>query len=620
MIDNTASELKDQITKEIRQYTTEVVNVGESYDYSQYKLVRRITLFESHTYPTGKFDSQGNYKMWYDGISSRIANEVKNIDFDTKDVKAYSDRTKDDLAVIITNLKLKEYLRDTGQDEEFNAAVEQGSGWGNLVWKKVKSSYQRMDLKNFYVINQLAEDLDDSPVIERHQLTSSELRAKIGVWENVKEVLTHAASDTFKGDIQSQAKDTTVPYYDIYERNGDVCLADLKRSKKEPVEAGDEDIYVFAKVIGAGVKSTASGVAITYLLFAEEMKGKSNCDIYKEYHRGIYKGKWFREGLYELLFDGQVRLNQIGNQLALGLEFASKIIFQSKDKLIVQNILTDMKNGDVIRTEGLAQVPVAMEGFNQLVSEWNIVQQHMNDLANSSPIVTGEGMPQRMPFQEAALLNQNSNKLFDYFRQKLAIPFSGMFKEWIIPDLIESLNAEEVLRLTGDSTMLARLYGMIVDHWYLNNMIAIGPHGQSMADQLKQEQLTMLMGRPQLLMQGLKETFKEFEPSVSCVITGENSTLPQDMQTLSTFIALEQDPVRRSALIEMALSKKGFDVAALPKSAPALPPGGDPNAPADPNAAPAAPATAKPTPKGVTIKGGPSLPARPALPVRGRMS
>lgn len=621
-INNEASELKEQITREISQYTTEVINVGEAYDYSQYKLVRRITLFESHTYPTGKFDSQGNYKYWYDGIQPRIFNEVKNIDFDTKDVKVYSDRPKDDLAVIITNLRLKEFLRDTGQAEEFNSAVEQGSGWGNIVWKKVKGTYQRMDLRNFYVINQTAETLCDSPVIERHQLTSSELRAKKGVWENVKEVLEGSKSDTYKSTIQESAKTTTVPYYDIYERNGEICLADLKKIKSLPVEVGDEDIYVFAKVIGAGTKGTASGVTITHILYAEEMKGKDNDDLYQEFHRGVYKGKWFREGMYELLFDMQVRLNQIGNQLALGLEFASKVIFQSKDKLIVQNILTDMKNGDVIRTDGLAQVPVAMQGFSQLIEEWNVIQQHMDDIANSSPIVTGEGMPQRMPFQEAALLNQNANKLFDYIRQKLAIPFTNMFEQWIVPELVQALTAEEILRLTGDATMLARLYGMIVDAWYVRNMIAIGPHGQSIADTLKAAELNKLMARPQLLMKGLKQTFKDFEPSVSCVITGENSTLPQDMQTLSTFIALEQDPVRRSALIEMALAKKGFDVAALPKSGPAP---AQNNAPALPGAGDQPPANNQPAAKPVVsnrrkvpaIPSTISLPARPAMPKRG---
>ncbi len=600
MISNTASGLKAQITEEIRQYTTELVNVGEAYNYSQYKLVRRITLFEGHTYPTGKFDSQGNYKFWFDGISSRISNEVKNIDFDTKDVKVYSDRKKDDLAVLITNLGLSQYLRENGQDQEFNEAVEEGSGWGNVVWKKIGKTYERVDLKNFYVINQTANCLAETPVIERHQLSSSDLRKKMEVWDNVKEVLEHCKSDTYKAQIQSTSKDTTVPYYDVYERNGEVCLKDLKEVNGEMPADGDEEKYVFARVIGAATNSTATGTSIEYVLFAQELKGKTNGDIYKEFHRGPYKGRWFREGLFELLMDGQVRLNQIGNQIAQGLELASKTVLISDDKLIIQNILSDIKNGDIIKAKNLAQVGVEMRGFAQLVTDWNQVHQMMNDIANSSPIVTGQGMPQRMPFQVAALLNQNSNKLFDYIRQKLAIPFTHIFEEWIVPEFVKDLTAKDILRLTGDAAMLDRVYQMVVDDWYVSNLIAFGPHGEDVADFLKQQQLDALKKKPHLLMTSVKKVFKDFQPSVACVITGENSTLPQDMVTLSTFIALEQDPIRRSAMIEMAMNKNGIDVGALPKSPPQL-------------AAPDQPDQRKKSP---AIDGNTHLPARPAPPVR----
>jgi hypothetical protein len=591
--------LAEQMEDEIRQYTTELVNMGEVFDYSQFKLVRRITLFENHNYPTGKFDSQGNYKFWFDGISSRIANEVKNIDFNTSDVKVYSDRKNDDLAVLITNLKLDQYMRETGQDEEFNSAVEEGSGWGNVVWKKVKKGYERVDLKNFYVINQTAPTLEKTPVIERHQLTASDLRKKIGVWDNVEEVLENCKSDSFKAQIQSAGKDTTVPYYDVYERNGEVALADLKRAQGDTPTEKDEDIYVFAKVIGAGTKGQATGTSIEYLLFVEELGKKSNEDLYLEFHRGPYKGKWFREGLYELLFDPQVRLNQIGNQIAQGLELASKTILFSEDKLIVQNIMTDMKNGDIVRAKNLQALNLAMPGLAQLIEEWNIIQQMMNDIANSSPIVTGEGMPQRMPFQVAALLNQNSNKLFDFIRQKLSIPFTELFERWAIPELVKDLSTKEILRLTGDAKMLDRIMQMVVDEWYVQNLVAFGPHGQEAGDFIKQQQLDALKKRPQLLMASVKQVFKDFQPSVSVVIAGENSTLPQDMQTLSTFIQLEQDPVRRSAMIELAMSKKGIDVASLPKSPPMpspMQPGADGKMPA--------------------INGNTQLPARPTPPVR----
>lgn len=561
--------LATQIENEIRDYHNGIVPMSEGYDFSQSKLVRRIMLFENHVYPKGKFDAAGNYKFWYDIQTPRINAEVKNIDFDTKDIEAYSERKIDALPLIITNLKLKEWMRETGQGEEINSAIEEGAGWGNVLWKKVMGAYERCDLKNIYIINQTAECIDETPVIERHQYSQSDIRAKDGAWDNIDKVLEDCKSNSYAATAEMMSTETTTPYYEIYERNGEVKLADLKREKGETPTERDENTYILAKVIAAGVKAAASSnVEIKHILFAETLDGKKMSDIYKEYHRSRYKGRWFREGIIELLFDCQVRANQIGNQMAAGLEWASKTIFASEDKLIVQNILSDMKNGDIIKAKNLTQVQVRMEGFDQLANDWNRNLQLADAIANSYEVVMGDTQPSGQPFRTTQMINQNANKLFDFIREKLGMPFSEMFEQWIIPDLVKDLKASDILRLTGDADMLMRLYGLIVDDWYLSNLPSLPPHNADAAQAFKDAEMENLKKRPALLMQGLKKVFEGFKPAVSCIITGENSNLPADLQTLSAFIGLEQDPVRRSAMIELAMRKKGIDVASLPKMQP----------------------------------------------------
>lgn len=565
-IDNTARGLADQIQQEVQSYLTEVVNISENHDFSQAKLTYRISLFENKIYPGGKFDKQDNYKYWFDMISPAVDAEIKNIDFDTKNIEVYSAGKNDELPNIITNLKIKEYLRETGQAEEINSAIEEGAGWGNIAWKKIKKGYERVDLRNFYVINQTAFDLDQTPVIERHQLSSSDLRAKKEIYANVSDVLKQCGSNSYKTTVETQGKDTTTPYYEVFERNGEVCLKDLKETQGEKPKDGDEDIYVWAKVVAAGVKGSLAGIDIKYVLFAEET-GDLNSDIYKEYHRGRYKGRWWREGLFELLFDIQVRGNQIGNQIARGLEYASRTIFYSPDKLVYQNILGDLKNGDIIKTQSLQQVNVRMEGFDQLIGDWNRLVALRNEIANSREIVTGENSPGQ-PFRLGALLNQNANKLFDFIREKLGVPFSAIFQNWIIPELVRDITGQEVLRLTGDKDMLNRLCMLVVNDWYISNLLALGPHTDQMADMIRGQKLAELQARPQLLMSGLKAVFKNYKPRASVDITGEHLNLDADLQTLGSFAAMEADPVRRTALIEIMLKKKGIDVGGLPKSPP----------------------------------------------------
>lgn len=561
--------LASQLENELREYLDGQIDVGERTNYSQAKLVRRIALFEGNTYPDGKFDSQGDYKFWFDIIAPRIDADVKNIDLDSRNIEAYSPRVKDALPSLIVNLKLREYLRKTGQAEELNSAIEEGEGWGNVVWCKTKDGYEREDLRNFYVINQTAFSLNDTPVIKRREFTQSELRAKKGTWDHIDEAIKNCKAELKSSSVEDQAYETTVPYYEIFQRDGEVRLSDLKEHKGKESSEEDREKYVLARVVAIGIKGqNQKGISIKYILFADELGRKKMSDLYKEYHRGRYKGVWFREGLYELLFDSQVRANQIGNQISRGLEWASKAFFTSDDKVIAQNLLTDMTNGDLIIGRNLRQIEVRMQGLDQLIADWNRVLQQANDIANSREVVQGINPPSGTPLGTTNLLNINANKLFDFLREKLAIPLSEIFEQWIIPELVKELKAEEILRLTGDSELLERFMRLAVDDWYVHNLIAIGPHAPEAAQVLKEKKFEELRLRSQLFMENIKELWEGYKPHVSVDIVGESLKTAEDLVALADFIKLETDPVRRTALIEMAMKRKGFDVGALPKSPP----------------------------------------------------
>lgn len=558
--------LTKQISNEIRDYFSGEVNISEKVNFSQAKLVKRIGLFESKTYLTGKYDSQGNYKYWFDKITPCINAEIKNIDIDTKNFKAKSDRAVDELATYIVNLKIKDWLRDNGQAEKINSAVEEGSSWGNVLWKKVRGTYERCNLKNIYIINQTAENVDETPIIERHEYSQSDLRLKSGLWKNIEEVINECGENSYKLTPETQSKETTVPYYEIYERNGEVCLKDLKDYLGEKIKEGDEKKYTLAKVIVAGLKSNL-GVEIKYILYANYLNKKLS-DIYKEFHRGRYKGRWWREGLYELLFDIQVRLNQIGNQIAQGLEWTSKVIFQDDERLIVQNILFDMTNGDVIKAKNLRQVEVRMQGFDQLANEWNRLILLANDIANSQEVIVGKALPSGTPLGAYNQLNMNANKLFVFLQEKLAIPFSKIFVEWLIPEMVDDLKAQDIVNLTGNSEILNRVRTMIVDDWYLKNLINLPPHTNEVRDTLKNQKIEELKTRPQLLMSGLKDMFKGFKENVYVDIVGEQNEIAADNQSLVSIINLEADPARRSFLVEKLMKNVGINTGELPKFQP----------------------------------------------------
>ncbi len=556
------------IENEIEEYLTGQVQISDGYWFSQHRLVKRIMIYANSVYPDGKIDSQGNYKYWFDINGPRIDAEVKNIDFDTKDVFLFSDRPKDSTPLFIANARLRDWLKETGEATEINDSVEEGSGWGNVVWKKTKDGHFKVDLKNFYVINQTAKSLDDTPAIERQELTQSDLREKKDVWKNVDNVIEKAGRKQFRSMLDQnykadERKETL--YYEIFERNGEISEKDLFEAQKK--EGGDENKYILAKIIVTGIGPQPDSTDKSnekFILFAEELKEMP----YKEYHRGRYEGRWMRKGIFEILFDIQTRANEIGNQIARGLEWASKTIFQTPDKLIAQNVITDMLNGHIVKTQSLSQVQTRMEGFDQLIADWNRLMKEADRLTNAFEIIQGETQPSGTPFRLGAILNINANKLYNFIREKLGLVYEKIFEEWIIPELIKDLKTKDILRIANDEEFLKRYYGAVANSWYLRNLLSIGPHTREEAEALKQNKIKELQERPQALIKYSREMFKDFKPRAKVVITGENVRIRTELESLRTFIALETDPVRRTALVEKAMRLTGIDAESLPKSTP----------------------------------------------------
>ena len=552
-----------QIENEINDYLTGTIEISEGYRFSQYKLIKRLMLYANQIYPKGKLDKQGNYKFWTDIIQPRIDSEVKNIDFDTKDILLYSDAEKDSGYMLLCNLSLKEWMRDNQQSVEFNEAIEEGSGWGNVVWEKTKGGYERWDAKNFYVINQQAKSLNETPIIKRAILTQSDLRAKDGIWNKVDEVITNCGNRGFSQTPQGVLENKETPYYEIYQRDGEISTEALQEAQGK--KGGSPDKYVLARIVVAGLKRGDS--AGKYVLYADELPGQMS-DHYKEYHRGRYNGRWWRTGIIELLLDIQTRANQISNQIAQGLEWTSKALFTGTDRLLANNILTDLNNGDYIKGENVRQLEVRMQGLDQLIADWNRLMQIADRLCNSYEVVNGESAPANTPFKLQALNNQNANKLFDFIREKLELAVQEVFQDWVMPDLLKNLKAKDVLRLTGDADMMNRYYEMVVNAWYIKNLLALPPHTPEMAAAIKEKKLQELMSKSEQFMKAQKGWLDGVKPRVAVVISGENVSLEKDQASLATFIQLEMDPVRRTALIEKAMKRSGIDVENLPKSPP----------------------------------------------------
>jgi len=559
------SPLYSRIESEINNYLTRKVEISSGVFFSQYKTINRINKFKNRDLTGTKINPDLSYDYYFDIISPRADSEVKNLRFDTKHILVFSQNPRKDFpAVFVANAMLKSWMAESGEDLELKSAVEEFTSNGNIGFKKIGGGYERVDMSNTYITNQKAETINDTDLIERYDMTASQIKA-MDVWDDeVKdEVIKNLGDKTYTAEKLTTPIISTTKKYEIYEYTGEVSEKEYNQIKG--LEGGEKDNYFLAKVIVAGL--TQGGTGKKYTLFAEKLKGEIS-DYYIYAHRGRYEGRFWRVGMTELLFDHQIRANEIGNQIARGMEWASKVIFKSKDSRVLQNIRADLDNGDVVITDDLSQVDVRMKGMDQLIGDWNRVQVDADKLSNSFEVVRGETMPSGTPFRLTALIDANAGKMFTLLRQKITLPYKRVFREWVLPELIKNLKGQEIFNLLGEDETLDQLRELMANKWYVDNLVKIGPHTRDIAEAIKAEKMDELRQKDPVI-ENTKEIWKGVLPRLFVTITGENSDAADNIQDMVQLLQLEQDPMRIAFLLDSIYKIRGIPVPPLPEEAPA---------------------------------------------------
>ncbi len=552
----TKSNLFTRIENEINNYLTNNVEVSPGVSFSQNNLINRIYKFRNRDLSGAKINSDLSYNYHFDIISPRADNEIKNLRFDTKNIMVFSQNPiKDFAAVFISNASLKSWMSKKGEDIKLKTAVEEFVANGNVGFKRVSGGYELIDVLNTYITNQKAQEIGDTDIIERHEMTASQLmRMKEWNQDNINLVIKSLGNKSYSSSVSTTPVNSTVNRYEVYEFTGEVNELEFNQAKN--IEGGDENDYFLAKVVVAGLKQGGAGEK--YTLFAEKLTGEIS-DHYIFAHRGRYEGRFWRIGMYEMLFDHQVRANEIGNQLARGLEWASKIVFRSGNSKVLQNIRADIDNGDVILTDDLSQVDVRMTNLDQLIADWNRLMSDADKLANSYEVSRGESLPSGTPFRMGLLMDQNAGKLFVLLRQKITLPYKRVFREWIMPDLIKDMKGSDVFRFTGDSDILDQLREILVDGWYSKNLVAIGPHTKEIAQAIKEEKMEEIK-KTDPAIKNSKDIWEAVMPRLFVTITGENYSISEQMQDLTTLIQYEKDPERINWILDQMYRSRNIPI------------------------------------------------------------
>lgn len=545
------------ISQEITNYESKSVEISEGISRSAHKRIKRISFFQNRGGDTDKIDEFGQYQYWLNTAKTYIDATVKNLRIDTKNFLVFSKAPKEDFPVVFTaNCALKDYMFDTNRDIELKEDIEYYAGWGNVLWRKIDGGHETCDLKNTYIINQTAKTVDETPIIERHQLTQSQLRAMSGIYKNIDEVIKNCGNKSFSATKGTTKENITNPIYEIFIRNGEVSEKDLFEAQDK--KGGDENKFVLARIVTSLDKTDKAGKS--YVLFAEAFpKNKKMSDFYKEAHFGTYNGTWLREGIYEQLMDYIVAIREIDNDIQEGLTWASKVVFSSSDNQTFQNIRTDIENGRIVKSKDLRQVDVRLQNLDQLIARRNNLIDEMNSVTHVFEVVQGQTPSSGVPLGTTKMVDENATKFFSNIKTKFTIPLKHLYKEWELPNIIKDLKVQDIIKVTGSEAIIDQFRKMAVDSWYVKNLAKIGPHTAEMRDQIKAEKLAELSNYDPLI-KNIKEIWDGVIDRLYITITGENIDLSENISTLQALLSMEQDPVRRAYILDQLYVVKGINI------------------------------------------------------------
>lgn len=551
-------DILSQIKEELQTYFFNSVETAAGELYSEYKLKKRIYNFKTRRYPTGKINENGEYEYWFDAIMPRVNNEVKNLRLDSKYFMIWSKNQVEDFpAVYIANCSLQEYMENSGKAEELSEATEDFAADGNVLFRKTSKGYEKCEMMNTFLTNTLAKTVEQTAIIERFYLTQSELRKKDQLFDNVEEVIKNCAQRTYTPlpIIVAAGTDTkTTPLYEIFRRTGEVSEQALFKAKGK--EGGSPDKFVLARVVVAGLSSGSGSKGDEYVLYAEELTG-SMSDYFKEAHRGPWKGKWWREGLYELLFDQQTAYNEATNEIMRALPWNTSAIFASKDLRTLQNIRHALERGSLLNSEDIRQVQINARTTEALNLRTTILND-MDAIANSYEVVRGITPSSGTPLGTTQMMNENANKLFDFLRKKLAVPYRYVYREYVLPEHVKTLKGKDIIRLTGSERFLNDFRRMAATIWFNENLAIIGPHTPQMREALIAEK-EIEMAQIDPVFKNTASIWKEIMPRLYVTVVGENyNTSEQDV--VLSMLPLETDPIRRAWLMDYIYANRGIPV------------------------------------------------------------
>lgn len=511
------SELKDFFTKKIKIGSNIIDGVEQGgYDYSQYELLQNIEFMDGSKFLTTDRDSEGQQKFYLNIATFRREVASKNIDIDVKNFLFIPEESASDNGVIIARRKFRKWAKENGLSNKLNDTVDRFPKYGTVVMKKIGKEIEIVPLGKLRN-QQDAKSLEEASyvIIEHANQSKHELEEKKG-WD--------------LSSLDLKWNDTVT----IYERYGYVPKS-LLDPKSHQVNIKEDDTPVYAMCIVALDKTKNKDGG---LLFIEE----TECPFVEE-HYSRQDGRWLGVGEMEKQIQNQAARNMVFNLRKKSLAWSSKNLYGSIDDLVAQNLVRDVKDGDVIKMtsiNGLFRIDTTNRANVDYNSVDQLIEENANQRSFTFEVATGESLPSGTPFRLGAILGNSVNSYYDKKREQLGIFWKNIINEFMLDSWMKDTEDEFIEGISDTEEGFNELRNAKKD-WALTQMIikAVLSGEPVNIEQMKQQIDEKFKRISRDYFRMTKEELKNLKYSFDIDVTGESVDIPKKMETLTNLYQVQ---------------------------------------------------------------------------------
>src|SRR3990167_11262862 len=487
------------------QWDEMAVNVTKRVQYLMKNVVD-----QARRYYAGVFENQydevtGDKKIWVPLTKTAVGSVNKSIDLDTKDILVMPGRPSAVPIVPAIKAMIENLFKKINFGQLLNNFTEVVSTDGTVIVKsdieinpttKKKEIRSRIvDFMNFWT-DPAAENLQESPTIEREVLTKLEIQSYSEVWDNVDKI-QYTNQPNRLTDILSVSS-SSVPCAEIWERWGPIPKSWVTKDIK------DNDTLIEGHIV-------ASGIGIPKVIHKIEKNPRK--DGRKPYEECWYRrvpGRWPGEGIPEMLFGLQEYTNEVINTRRANNKVLQNGIFLIRKGsgitpdmlnaitagggLSVTNINNDIKQ---LNTQDFRQSSYTDEDRIQLMAD---------RVSGAFDINRGEVGRASVSATATLARDRNIRDTFILVQENIGFFIERLIRFQYIPYLKETLTEKDIIKITGDADFLAAIDNQIVKT-HINKFISesINKDGfkpaQQIIDQYTTKQVTMLkdMGKQRFI-------------------------------------------------------------------------------------------------------------------------